>query len=184
MKKKITLLILIIITIIIVVVCLLLLKKDNKLENKEYNNEYKIKINELLNYDNKIKKIFYSKPNIDLEANILSDKNTYYLLKDNLGFNSIDEIYDKISNIYSINYKKTFLNDINNYNSLLMINNNIYINIKSKCIISDYEDDIKIVNINEDEGIVEYKYNENNYKMIFKKDKNLYLLDNSPFECN
>ena len=178
MKKKITLLILIIITIIIVVVCLLLLKKDNKLENNEYNNEYKIKINELLNYDNKIKKIFYSKPNIDLEANILSDKNTYYLLKDNLGFNSIDEIYDKISNIYSINYKKTFLNDINNYNSLLMINNNIYINIKSKCIISDY------VNINEDEGIVEYKYNENNYKMIFKKDKNLYLLDNSPFECN
>ena len=183
MKKKITLLFLIIITIIIVVY-LLLLKKDNNLENKEYNNEYKIKINELLNYDNKIKKIFYSKPNIDLEANILSNKNTYYLLKDNLGFNSIDEIYDKISNIYSINYKKTFLNDINNYNSLLMINNNIYINIKSKCIISDYEDDIKIVNINEDEGIVEYKYNENNYKMIFKKDKNLYLLDNSPFECN
>ena len=82
-------------------VCLLLLKKDNKLENNEYNNEYKIKINELLNYDNKIKKIFYSKPNIDLEANILSNKNTYYLLKDNLGFNSIDEIYDKISNIYS-----------------------------------------------------------------------------------
>lgn len=184
MKKKIALLIIIITTIIIFVVCLLLLKQDNNLENKEYNNEYINKINELLKYDNKIKKIFYSKVDIDLEANIISNKNTYYLLKDNLGFNSIDEIYDKISNIYSINYKKKFLNDINNYNSLLMINNNIYINIKSKCIISDYEDNIKIVNINENEGIVEYKYNEDNYKMIFRKDKNLYLLDNSPFECN
>lgn len=183
MKKKI--LIILVIIVILIAVCFIIFKKDNNssTKNNYLYDEYINKINELLNYDNKIKKIFYSKVDVDSEDNIISNNNTYYLLKDSFGFNSIDEIYNKISNIYSINYKKKFLNDINNYNSLLMLKNSFYINIKYKCYISNFNEEIDIVNINEDENTIEYKYGNNVYKVLFNKDESIYLIETSPFDC-
>ena len=184
-KKDKTTIILIIAVILIIVVATTLFfilkgKKANKPSNNNYP-EYKEKVSGLLKEDNIIKKLFYSK--IEASENpVTVDNSTYYLINEKYGYTTIQQIYGKLSYIYSYNYRKNTLTDLNDYNSFMMLEDRLYINFKTKCNIPDFSEDLlNIDSVDEKNGIIKYTYNNKEYEVIFLKD--VYLIDSTPFEC-
>lgn len=184
-KKDKTIIILIVAVVLIITVSTILFfvfkrKETNKPANNNYP-EYREKVSELLKEDNNLKKLFYSK--VDASENpVTVDNSTYYLIDEKYGYNTIKQIYEKLSYIYSYNYRKNTLTDLNNYNSFMMLDDKLYINFKTKCNIPDFSE--KLLNINSvdtENGIVKYSYNNKEYEVVFLKD--VYLIDSSPFEC-
>ena len=184
-KKDKTIVILIVAVVLIIVVATALFfifkrKESNKPLNNNYP-EYKEKVSELLKEDSTLKKLFYSK--IDASENpITVDNATYYLIDEKYGYTTIKQIYEKISDLYSYNYRKNTLTDLNDYNSFMMLEDKLYINFKTKCNISDFsEKSLTINSVNTEEGVIKYSYNNKEYEIIFRE--NTYLIDSSPFEC-
>ena len=90
----------------------------------------------------------------------------------------IPDVYAQ--SIYTINYKKELFNDINNYNSFVNYNNKVYINIKKKCFIENYDEKLLSIKNVENENIT-YIYDKKEYVVSFWDD--IYLIDSSPFSC-
>ena len=69
---------------------------------------------------------------------------------------------------------------INNYNSFANYNNKVYINIKKKFFIENYDEKLLSIKNVENENIT-YIYDKKEYVVSFWDD--IYLIDSSPFSC-
>lgn len=185
MKNKKNILLLIIILIIIIGVGLLLVfgkrndNSNNTTKPKDNFSSYFSKVSNVLKEDNVIKQLFYSSPEITEEL-VIFDNKSYYGLSDKYNIKNVNDIYTKIDEIYTINYKKELYNDINNYNSFANYNNKVYVNIKKKCFIEDFDEKLLSIIKVENENIT-FMYDKKEYKISFLDD--LYLIDSSPFNC-
>lgn len=182
-NKKILILITIFISILLIGTSLFIILKNKKINNNSNNavnnNLYLSKVNDLLIKDNYLKKMYYSKVSV-LENTIIINNKTYNLLPDDFKYKTFEEIYNDIDNTYAIDYKNSFLIDVQNYNSYLIESDKFYVNIKSKCNISSYDEKyLSIKNVSN--GEITYTYENKDYKVIFKDD--VYLIDSSPFVC-
>ena len=108
------------------------------------------------------------------------ENKTYYVLSDKYNVKSISDIYDILGEIYSVFYQEDLYNDINNYNSFLGFEDKLYINIKKKCYISDYDESLLSIK-NVDSDIITYTYDNKDYEISFLDDK--YYINSTPFEC-
>lgn len=181
-KYKIGLIVTLSFIIVAFIILFSIFKKEKTKNNIDGNyNEYKTIISELLKEDNTLKKLFYSK--IDVSENYLTiDNSTYYLIDKKYGYTEIKQIYQKLSHIYSYDYRKNVLTDLNDYNSFMMLDDKLYINFKAKCNIPEFSEDLlKIVNVDTENDIIKYSYDEGNYEVTFLN--NVYLIDSSPFVC-
>lgn len=184
-KKNIILLsIIIIIIVVISVITFIFLKKKNDNTNNTSTSKdkfatYYSKVSNVLKEDNILKQLFYSNPDITEELVTFENK-TYYGLSDKYNIKDVSEIYTKINKTYTINYKKKLFNDINNYNSFANYNNKVYINIKKKCFIENYDEKLLSIKNVENENIT-YIYDKKEYVVSFWDD--IYLIDSSPFSC-
>lgn len=184
-KKDKTIIILIIAVAVIILVSIVLFftlrKKGSNKPSDDGFSEYKAKVVELLKADNTLKKMFYSKIDAS-EKPITVDNSTYYLVDEKYEYTTIKQIYEKLSEIYSYNYKKEILTDLNNYNSFMMLNDKLYINFKTKCNIPDFSEELlKINSVDVDNKKIKYSYNNKEYEIMFIKE--FYAIDSSPFEC-
>ena len=66
------------------------------------------------------------------------------------------------------------------YNSFVNYNNKVYINIKKKCFIENYDEKLLSIKNVENENIT-YIYDKKEYVVSFWDD--IYLIDSSPFSC-
>ena len=183
-NKKNIILIIVIIIIIIGLAALLVFGKVKNDSNNTSNTKDKFdsfypKVSNVLKEDNIIKQLFYSSPEITEELVILDNK-SYYGLAEKYNIKNVNEIYTKIDEIYTINYKKELFNDINNYNSFANYNDKVYVNIKKKCFIEDYDEKLLSIIKVENENIT-YMYDKKEYVVSYWDD--LYLIDSSPFNC-
>lgn len=182
-NKKILILITIFISILLIGTSLFIILKNKKINNNSNNavnnNLYLSKVNDLLIKDNYLKKMYYSKVSV-LENTIIINNKTYNLLPDDFKYKTFGQIYNDIDNTYAIDYKNSFLIEVQNYNSYLIESDKFYVNIKSKCNIPSYDEKyLSIKNVSN--GEITYTYENKDYKVIFKDD--VYLIDSSPFVC-
>lgn len=188
MQKKNKILIIIIILLIVIAISLsvifILNKRENNNQNinntvKEKFTFYKEKVSTLLQNDNIIKQLFYSKIDVGSE-NITVDNEEYSPVSDKYNIKTIEEIYDMIDNTYSFALKGDLVENFNNYNRFINLNDKLYVKFRNKCFINDYnEKELSIKDVKDE--VITYVYDNKEYEAYYKDD--LYLLGSSPFTC-
>lgn len=188
MKKKNKILIIIIILLIVIAISLSAIFILNKRKNNNQNinntvNEkftfYKEKVSTLLQNDNILKQLFFSKIDVGSE-NITVDNEEYSPVSDKYNIKTIEEIYDMIDNTYSFALKGDLVENFNNYNRFIDLNDKLYVNFRNKCFINDYnENELSIKDVKDE--VITYVYDNKEYEAYYKDD--LYLLGSSPFIC-
>ena len=181
MKKKNKILIIIIILLIVIAISLSAIFILNKRENNNQNinntvNEkftfYKEKVSTLLQNDNIIKQLFFSKINVGNE-NITVDNEEYSPVSDKYNIKTIEEIYDMIDNTYSFALKGNLVENFNNYNRFIDLNDKLYVKFRNN------ENELSIKDVKDE--VITYVYDNKEYEAYYKDD--LYLLGSSPFTC-
>lgn len=186
MKKKNKILIIIIILLIVIAISLSVIFILNKRNNQNINNTvnekftfYKEKVSTLLQNDNIIKQLFYSKIDVGSE-NITVDNEQYSPVSDKYNIKTIEEIYSMIDNTYSFALKRDLVENFNNYNRFIYLNDKLYVKFRNKCFINDYnEKELSIKDVKDE--VITYVYDNKEYEAYYKDD--LYLLGSSPFTC-
>ncbi len=182
-KKKVILIVAIIAVVISAILTIMLYLKNKKnINNNGANHNFDShlqNISDILKKDNVIKQLFYSNPEVT-EGQMIFENQTYYVLSDKYNIENISEIYDILGEIYSVFYQEDLYNDINNYNSFIIYEDKLYINIKKKCYISDYDESLLSIK-NVDSDIITYTYDNKDYEISFLDDK--YYINSTPFEC-
>ncbi len=176
---KIWLLVLAIIGIIAIVLGVLLnsnTASDNSKDDNKQSDEL-IKIKSLIKKDYDISNYMYGNPSVS-EDSITFDGVTYYRLE-NSSLKDLSSYQKLINDIYTDNLLTTSLVNISMYNKYVEAEDNLYVNINSKCNIGKFDDKITIV----DETDSEITVKTNNREIAISKDGNVYKLKDSAYNC-
>ena len=178
-KFKIWILILVIIGIITIVLGVLFnsntASNNSKDDNKQ--SDELIKIKSLIKKDYDISNYMYGSPSVS-EESITFDGVTYYRLE-NSSLKDLRSYQKLINDIYTDNLLTTSLINISKYNKYVEAEDNLYVNINSKCNIDKFDDKITIVDETDDEITVKT----NNREIAISKDGNIYKLKDSAYNC-